>query len=441
MLDTRSVADPPIYRFGEFRLDVGRRLLFRHSQALPLPERIFQILLMLVEANGAIVQREEIASRVWPDAAVADGNIAQHVYLLRRLLGEHARDRGLVIAVSRQGYRLSAAVVLEPAGSSDPSEDGVLEPFADFCEGSYQLERRTAPALRRAVQIFDRTLQLSSPYVPSLVGLAQAYSLLARDWHVPPRMAFTVAKDALRRALAIAPSSAAAHSVLSSVVLNADWDWSAARAELDVALRLNPNSYVVRTSVTEHALCAGSCDRAVYESKRAVMAEPSSLSRRLMLGIALVHAGEHAAGIDCMSKLLSIDGELKLARRYRAQGFLLNQQPEEALADLLLLPQERAEEPRFRLPLLARAYADCGERQHAEQIYGELQAMAASEYVVRWNLAIVACGLDRPDDAMLHLTAAFERREPALLFLKTLPWFERMADRADFKEIVRAVGP
>ncbi|MBV8345349.1 MAG: winged helix-turn-helix domain-containing protein [Candidatus Eremiobacteraeota bacterium] len=441
MLDARSIAGPPIYRFGEFRLDVARRLLFRRYRALPLPERIFQILLMLVEANGGVVHREAIASRVWPDAAVADGNIAQHVYLLRRILGEHARDRGLVMAVSRQGYRLSAPVIVEPAGLADTVEDCALEPFPDYCEASYLLERRTAPALKRAIEIFEGAPEPSCPHVPSLIGLARAYTLLAQDWHVPPAMAFRVAKDAVRQALAIASSSAAAHSMLSSILLYADWDWSSAKAELDLALRLNPNSSIVRAQVTEHAICAGDYDHAIYESKRALMAEPSSLSRRLMMGVALIHAGDYAAGVARMSKLLESDGELQLARRYRAQAFLLNRQPAEALADLLLLPQERAEEPRFRLPLLARAYADCGETLRAEQLYASLQVMAATEYVVPWNLAIVACGLGRLDEGMAHLAAAFDRREPALLFLKSLPWFEGIAGQPRFKEILHAVGP
>ena len=441
MLDARSIAGSPIYRFGEFRLDVDRRLLFRRSRAFPLPERIFQILLMLVEANGGVVHRDAIASRVWPDVAVADGNIAQHVYLLRRILGEHARDRGIVMAVSRQGYRLSAAVVIEPAASQEFCEDAAIEPFPDYCEASYLLERRTAPTLKRAIDLFEASLERCAPHVPSLVGLARCYALLAQDWHVPPAMAFTIAKGAVRKALDIAPSSAPAHAVLSSILLYGDWDWSSAKAELDLALRLNPNSSIVRANVTDHAICAGDYDRAVYESKRALMAEPSSLSRRLLLGVALIHAGEYAAGIACMSKLLETDGELQLARRYRAQAFLLNRQPQEALADLLVLPQERSEEPRFRLPLLARAYADCGETLHAEQIYANLQSIAGSEYIVPWNLAIVASGLGRADDALLHLGHALSRREPALLFLKSLPWFESIADRPQFKEISRAVGP
>ena len=104
-------ATSPAYLFGGCRLDVARRLLYRDTQVVPLPERVFQILLMLVESNGAIVHRKAIALRVWPGATVADGTISQHVYLLRQILGEHARDHGLVMAVNGRGYRLTAPVL------------------------------------------------------------------------------------------------------------------------------------------------------------------------------------------------------------------------------------------------------------------------------------------------------------------------------------------
>lgn len=113
MLDYENVMRPVAYRLGDFRLDTARRLLFRETEIIPLPERIFQILMLLIEAAGGVVHRDTIAAKVWPDTAVADGNIAQHVYLLRKILGEHARDRGLVMAVSRKGYRLTVPVTAE----------------------------------------------------------------------------------------------------------------------------------------------------------------------------------------------------------------------------------------------------------------------------------------------------------------------------------------
>jgi hypothetical protein len=92
------------------------------------------------------------------------------------------------------------------------------------------------------------------------------------------------------------------------------------------------------------------------------------------------------------------------------------------------------------LPLLGRAFAQCGERSRAEQIYSSLREMAKTEFIVSWNLALVAVGLGQLDQGMAHLERAFEEREPPLLFLKSLPWFPQIADRSRFKEILGAIG-
>ena len=449
MLDaTPSTSLVGAYLFGDFRLDPARRLLYRQSHVVSLPERVFEILLMLLEANGAVVKREAIASRVWPEAIVADGNIAQHIYLLRQILGEHARDRAVLMTVSKRGYRLTTPVMVESQESSladslahNVPQESALGSFRDYCHGSYLLERKSASELRRALGAFESVLNADRNYLPALVGLARAYVVLAELGLVPAPKALRKAKDLVGRALALSPSSAEARAVLSGLLILADWDWRAAKFELDTGLRLDPNSPVVRYQAVYYHICAGEHDRAVYEAQRNLMIEPSSLSRQLLFGLALMHAGRHQHAITCMSKLIDSDETFHVARRYRAQALLLSERPEDALADLLAVPQCISEDRCFRLPLLGRAYADCGEKERAEQLYSNLQSIATAEYVSSWNLAIVAVAIGRCEAALAHLERAVVEREPALLFLKSLPWFAQIADQPRFKAISLSLGP
>jgi tetratricopeptide (TPR) repeat protein len=91
--------------------------------------------------------------------------------------------------------------------------------------------------------------------------------------------------------------------------------------------------------------------------------------------------------------------------------------------------------------LLGRAYADCGDTDRAEGIYRTLLEMTRTEYVVGFNLATVAVGLGRLEEALEHLEVALKRREPALLMLRSLPWFEPIAQRSRFKALLRAIWP
>jgi uncharacterized protein len=98
------------YRFGGFLLDARRRLLIDGRESRPLPEKLFLILRLLLEADGRAVRKEEFLARIWPDDAVSDANLTQHVFMLRTLLGETARDHTHIITVPGLGYRLGFPV-------------------------------------------------------------------------------------------------------------------------------------------------------------------------------------------------------------------------------------------------------------------------------------------------------------------------------------------
>src|SRR5271165_2846907 len=98
------------YRFGRYLLDVPRRMLLCGPTARPIPEKLFLLLLTLLEANGEVVTKDRFFAEIWPDDVVSDANLAQHVFLLRGLLGERAKDHAYVVTVPGSGYRFAAEV-------------------------------------------------------------------------------------------------------------------------------------------------------------------------------------------------------------------------------------------------------------------------------------------------------------------------------------------
>ena len=101
-VENRSTLSP-IYAFGSFRFDAARGVLYHGDTAVPLPERIARILYLLIRSNGAVIEKETITSRVWPECAVSDGNLSQHLYMLRQILDERARDRNYIVQVPGDG--------------------------------------------------------------------------------------------------------------------------------------------------------------------------------------------------------------------------------------------------------------------------------------------------------------------------------------------------
>lgn len=443
---------PPIYAFGSFRYDASRGVLYHGETAVPLPLRLSAILSLLIRSNGAVVDKQTIASRVWPEYAVSDGNLSQHMYMLRQTLDERACDRNYVVTVRGRGYRFVAPVtviapIVTETGTvvSDEGPDRLLsgapELLHHYWRGCYLLEKPTAGALAAAAEQFEATLRIEADYVPALIGLARAHALSAEYWYAPGSYAFPKAKAAIVRALEIDPASAEARATLGNIRLFCDWNWADAEREIDTALRLRPQSSSVYVSAAWFYMCKGNSERELRRMQRALLVEAASPSLQLFLARIFLHTGDYHRALDSLSNLLESGSDFWIARRHRAQAFILSGRPGEALADLLLLPEDRAEDIALRLPLLARAYADCGDLERADEIYRALLEMARTEHVVGFNLATVAVGLGRLEEALDHLERALAHREPALLMLRSLPWFEPIAARARFKAIVGTIWP
>ncbi|MBV9333461.1 MAG: winged helix-turn-helix domain-containing protein, partial [Candidatus Eremiobacteraeota bacterium] len=411
------------------------------------------LLLLLVRSNGSLVDRDTIAAQLWPKTPLSENNLSQHVYLLRRRLNECAKDRDYVVTVRGKGFRFVAPVSVAAPGLTAQQltaqrrtfdrgfalrSDAEPEVVQQYCRGCYLLERRTASALGDATRAFDAALHLRPGYVPALIGLARSYGFLAQYSYAPGSYAYPKAKAAALRALELDSSSADARATLGTLLLFCDWNWKAAEREIDTAIRLNPKSTSVYVNAAWFYTCKGSRENALRYMEQALLVEPSSPVLQMCLARGFLHIGEFQRAIEAFSSLIETVPDLSIARRHRAQAYLLNAQPAEALADLLVLPVDRADDLALRLPLLARAYADCGETERAEEIYRVLLETSHTEFVTECNLALVAVGLRRLDEALQHLEHALERREPALLLLYNLPWFEPIAQRARFKAVLRA---
>jgi FixJ family two-component response regulator/DNA-binding winged helix-turn-helix (wHTH) protein len=89
-------------RLGQATISLERREAFLDGQPLRVGGRAFEILSVLMQAEGRIVSKDELITQVWPDTVVEENNLQVQISSLRKLLGEKA----LIQTVPRRGYRL-----------------------------------------------------------------------------------------------------------------------------------------------------------------------------------------------------------------------------------------------------------------------------------------------------------------------------------------------
>ncbi|HEX4947630.1 MAG TPA: winged helix-turn-helix domain-containing protein [Blastocatellia bacterium] len=98
------------YEFGPFRLHPVEHLLLCHREVVPLPPKVFDILLLLVQNHGHLLGKEEIIRAIWPDTCVEEGNLTRYISTLRQALGEQRRKMPFILTVPKLGYRFVARV-------------------------------------------------------------------------------------------------------------------------------------------------------------------------------------------------------------------------------------------------------------------------------------------------------------------------------------------
>ncbi|MFY9822514.1 MAG: winged helix-turn-helix domain-containing protein, partial [Thermoanaerobaculia bacterium] len=111
---------PSGFRFGDVHVDALRRSVAVGGREVACRPLVFQLLLLLCEAKGAVVERTEILERLWPESAVpSDESLTQIAHRLRGTLGASG---GALRTVRGVGFRLDAPVEPVFAEMAEPQK-------------------------------------------------------------------------------------------------------------------------------------------------------------------------------------------------------------------------------------------------------------------------------------------------------------------------------
>ena len=107
----------PVYRFGRFELLTQRRQLLQDGVPVPLGQRAFDLLVVLVERAGDLVTKDELLERAWPGLIVEENNLQVQISGLRKVLGT-----GAIVTVASRGYSFTLALEAHGVRSAVPDD-------------------------------------------------------------------------------------------------------------------------------------------------------------------------------------------------------------------------------------------------------------------------------------------------------------------------------
>src|SRR5882672_7757270 len=102
-----SSETPAIIEFGHYRIVPRRRELLADNRPVRLGGRTFDVLMALVEGQGAVVSKDALMERVWPNRIVEESSLQVQISALRNALGA---DRNLIRTISGRGYQFTGEI-------------------------------------------------------------------------------------------------------------------------------------------------------------------------------------------------------------------------------------------------------------------------------------------------------------------------------------------
>ena len=102
---------PAVIVAGDVMIDIPSRLVTVDGETVDLPPKEFKILVELASAPGQPVASGELVRRVWPEDSYATADdVYWHMWRLRKLIGDHERDRPRIANRRGFGYQLDLDV-------------------------------------------------------------------------------------------------------------------------------------------------------------------------------------------------------------------------------------------------------------------------------------------------------------------------------------------
>src|SRR5262245_59714638 len=105
-----ELQNSPFYEFGPFRLAPDEHRLYRDGEVILLPPKEFDLLLLLVQNSGQVMNRESLIKALWPNTVVEEANLNVQISALRKALAENQGEQRYIETLPRLGYRFIAAV-------------------------------------------------------------------------------------------------------------------------------------------------------------------------------------------------------------------------------------------------------------------------------------------------------------------------------------------
>lgn len=306
-----------------------------------------------------------------------------------------------------------------------------------YLRGRHLFNKRTKESVVKSREYFESAVEKNPRFALAYAGLADTHLLMA-GWLEPARDAYDKARAAASRALDLDDSLAEAHTALGAAQLYGDWDWANAEQSFMRATRLDDKQAMTHYHLALLLAWQGELSRAIRAMEKAREIDPLSELFNGRLALLLIIAGHYDRALALCRSMLELQPEVMSAHHLMSLAYERMGEYSEAIRLLDHFPKHA---PRSeKLESLGYLLAMSGRRRDARNVLAELNRLARTEAIVRFNLAVVHAAIGEHDRAFDELKESVRDRESHILTIKVNPRLRSLHSDSRFTELLREVG-
>jgi TolB-like protein/class 3 adenylate cyclase/Flp pilus assembly protein TadD len=314
------------------------------------------------------------------------------------------------------------------------------EAYQFYLRGRYFWNKRTPNGIKQAIDQFQQAIQRDPNFALGYAGLADSYIALTFYNFAAPHETMPKAKESALKAVALDDTAAEPQASLGNILVNYDWNWSAAEKAFKRSIELKPDYATAHEWYAIHYLTAtGRLEEAVQEMKKALELEPASLIMNTFMGATLYYAGRYDEAIDQCRRTIEMDPNFAVAHWHLGLAYEQKQVFDAAIEEFQKAVSLSGGSPLMKAAL-GHAYAKSQKKDEANKILGELNELSKQAYVSSYEVATIYVALGENEQAFQLLEKAYAEHSFHLVRLNVSPHFKAISSDPRFQDLVHRVG-
>ena len=353
----------------------------------------------------------------------------------------HRRSQGGLAVYPRSGtgQLLAGKEPSSPAASTPQRPEDLpgsraAEARADYEKGKYFFNQSTVEGFQKSCEYFRKALEADPANALAYNGMADCYLALIANELVTADEFMPKAKAMATKSIELDGSLAEGHVALGAILLNYEWNWPAAHAEFDKAVRLDPAGLDGHFGLSNYYRTVGEVDAAAMELRKVLELAPTSEKGYMMLGWLYVWAGRYADSGEELEKCIEISPYNAQAHFGLSLTYAHTGRHPQAMTELLQY-LTLTKEPDIAAQV-KRTYQSAG-FERAQRRYSELMAPAlVKRHDSPYGIAAEYALLGENSRALGYLEQAYREHVTLMTHLKVDSSLDNLRGEPRFKRLL-----